>query len=450
MFNDDYYDQLYDMTAEKYKNQGTYPDPKGDYPESFQDFKEPTEEPNQSYGSFSQESNQFNYSSNSNSSQAEYSYGEQTYNHNFNNKEPKNKYVTKSTFIVVTIIVALLCSTIPLGAYILLTKDDNKSTGGITTSNFTLDKATGSDLTIEEIVAKNENAVVEIFTESRSNDFSLDALVTQEAGSGVIVKNNGYIVTNNHVIDGAQKINVRLKNGEEYSAQVIGADPQIDVAVIKINASNLQTAEYGDSSQLSVGQLTVVIGNPLGRLGGTATAGILSALDRQLVIDGTPLTLIQTDASINSGNSGGGMFDDKGRLVGIVVAKSKGANVEGLGFAIPINNVIPVVDDLIKHGKVKGRAMVGVQIGDFTDREKSKIAGYSEPGVYIIQVFSEEAIRAGLLEGDKVVAIEGKNIKDIQHFISKVQSYKIGEEITITIKRGNEKKDIKVVLSEKR
>ncbi|MCR5482109.1 MAG: trypsin-like peptidase domain-containing protein, partial [Clostridia bacterium] len=213
-------------------------------------------------------------------------------------------------------------------------------------TNYDLATATKSDLSIQEVIALAANSVVEITTEQVVNDSWMQQYVSEGAGSGVIISADGYIVTNNHVISGASKISVKLKNGKTYDAEVVGADTQTDVAVIKINESKLTAAVFGDSDKLQVGDLAVAIGNPLGQLGGTATEGIISALDRTLTIEGRQMTLLQTSASVNPGNSGGGLFNGKGQLIGMVVAKSAGSNVEGLGFAIPVNNVKTVANQL--------------------------------------------------------------------------------------------------------
>ena len=166
------------------------------------------------------------------------------------------------------------------------------------------------------------------------------------AGSGVIISADGTIVTNHHVIDGATQIKVRLRNGEEHTASLVGSDQSHDIAVLKISAENLTYATFG-TYELKVGQTVVVIGNPLGKLGGSVTDGIISALDRDISIDGATMRLLQTNASINSGNSGGGMFDLDGRLIGIVNAKSTGTDVEGLGFAIPADVALSVVTEIL-------------------------------------------------------------------------------------------------------
>ena len=205
-------------------------------------------------------------------------------------------------------------------------------------------------LTIPEIAALNSKSVVEIYTESLVTDWFMRQYITEGAGSGVIISLDGYIVTNNHVIEKSTKITVQLNNGEEYDAELIGRDVKTDLAVLKINAKGLKPAKWGDSSELIVGELAVAIGNPLGKLGGTVTEGIISALSREINIDRHVMTLMQTTAAVNPGNSGGGLFNDKGELIGIVNAKFIGSDIEGIGFAIPADLAKEVVERLIKGG----------------------------------------------------------------------------------------------------
>ena len=214
--------------------------------------------------------------------------------------------------------------------------------------------ATSDSLSIPEIAALNSDSVVEIYTEFIVNGWRMTQYVSEGAGSGVVISKNGYIVTNNHVIDSANKITVQLNDGTEYEAELIGKDSRTDIAVIKIDASDLKPAVWGDSDGLVVGELAVAIGNPLGKLGGTVTDGIISALSRDIEIDGHMMNLLQTSAAVNPGNSGGGLFNGKGELIGVVNAKSTGSDIEGIGFAIPANLAKSIADELIKNGKVEG------------------------------------------------------------------------------------------------
>lgn len=319
-------------------------------------------------------------------------------------------------------------------------------------SGYTLEDATGANMTVQEITETAKPSVVEIKTESVTSDAWMQQYVTEGAGSGVIVTGDGYIVTNNHVIEGASKIMVTLADGSEYDAKLIGTDSMTDVAVIKVNAKGLTPATYGNSDQLAVGDLAVAIGNPLGELGGTVTAGIISALDRELVIDGKSMTLLQTDSSINPGNSGGGLFNSDGQLVGIVVAKSSGSDVEGLGFAIPINTAADVAHQLMEGGYVKGQPSTGMtytESGGSSDSFGMFFGGSSATSVYIYSIEGKNAKRAGFKSGDMVYAVDGEVIESFDHLSSIITSHKVGDKITYTIVRDGHTLDITFALEEK-
>lgn len=365
----------------------------------------------------------------------------------FVHKNPN--FITRKVFVI-TIILTLIVSTIlSLGALVLLS--NSSSTGiaskSISSTNYSLEKATGSELSIQEIIARNENSVVEIRTESVATDLWMQQYITQGAGSGVIIDTKGYILTNNHVIEGANKITVKLHNGEEYVAKLIATDPLTDIAVIQIKASNLSVAVLGDSSKLSVGDLAVAIGNPLGQLGGTATTGIISALDRDLTIDGKKMTLLQTDASINPGNSGGGLFNQYGELIGLVVAKSSGSDVEGLGFAIPSNQVKTVASDLIKNGKISNRPIIGINIEDISDAQAAIQRGYQMTGVYVAKVVNSNATKAGFQPGDMIYYVEDTRIDSSATLTSELNKHKVGDKLKVIVVRDNKTVELKVTLS---
>ena len=222
--------------------------------------------------------------------------------------------------------------------------------------------------TIKSVVEQCANSVVEIQTESVTNGSNpFQQYVSSGAGSGVILTQDGYIVTNHHVIEDANSITVRTRSGDEYNASLVGSDEQSDLAVLKIDATGLTPAVLGDSTTLEVGDLAIAIGNPLGELGGSVTSGIISALDREMTIDGQTMTLLQTDAAVNPGNSGGGLFNANGDLIGIVNAKSSGENVEGIGFAIPISTATDIIDELIANGEVTSRPTLGVSLYNVED-----------------------------------------------------------------------------------
>lgn len=219
-----------------------------------------------------------------------------------------------------------------------------------------------------------------------SSSFYGGQRVSQSAGSGVILSADGYIVTNNHVVAGADSIAVRTRDGQSYTARLVGADSDTDLAVLKIEAGDLPPVVLGSSETLVVGETAVAIGNPLGELGGTVTSGIISALSREVTIDNQTMTLLQTNAAINPGNSGGGLFNSKGELIGVVNAKYAKEGVEGLGFAIPIDAAKPVIEQLISQGYVSGRVATGFTPIDLTDEAAAMRYRVSRTGVYVYQV----------------------------------------------------------------
>lgn len=299
-------------------------------------------------------------------------------------------------------------------------------------------------LTVSEIAEKTVDSVVEISTETVTSGNRIRQYVSEGAGSGVIISSDGYIVTNNHVIDGASKITVRLRSGEEYSAKLIGSDSQTDIAVLKISASGLEAAVYGDSDSLTVGELAVAIGNPLGELGGTVTEGIISALNRTITIDGEAMSLLQTSAAINPGNSGGGLFNDQAKLIGIVNAKSSGTDVEGLGFAIPINSVKDVIEQIKEYGYVKGRIDLGVTTVDVSDQATAAMYHVTSQGVYVYAVTSSAYFKAG----DRIISIGGKAVSTKEELNSALEAYKVGDNVTFVVARSNQSVEIKVTLAE--
>lgn len=354
------------------------------------------------------------------------------------NKAPK--YVTTKSFAIVLILAIIVSAAVGAGAYAfaISTFGGTSIDKSVNTTNYNLAKATGSELSIQEIIAKNENSVVAIETESISTDSWLGQYVTQGAGSGVIYSEDGYIITNNHVIDGASSIKVTLYDGTKCDAELVATDSQTDVAVIKIDKTGLTPVTFSDMQSLCVGNLAVAIGNPLGTLSGTATEGIISALEREITIDGKSMSLIQTSASINPGNSGGGLFDGYGNLIGIVVAKSSGSDVEGLGFAIPADNVQKVAKALIENGYVTDRPAAGITLVDLTDSSKAMQYGVSLTGVYIQEVTGKNAKKAGLEAGDLVYYVNDTKITSSAILLKEIQSHKIGDTVTFTIVRDGD------------
>lgn len=364
--------------------------------------------------------------------------------------------LTRRTLALIIALCVVLSGVFGIGSALTVgtlmnSSNSSSGTGSVKTTGYTLEDATGSNLTVQEITEKTKSSVVEIKTESVVSDSWMQQYVTEGAGSGVIITEDGYIVTNNHVIDGASKITVTTADGNEYEAELIGTDSITDVAVLKIDASGLSPATYGNSDQLSVGDLAVAIGNPLGELGGTVTAGIISALDRQLVIDGKTMTLLQTDSSINPGNSGGGLFNGDGQLIGIVVAKSSGSDVEGLGFAIPINTAAEVAQQLMDKGYVSGQPSTGMSYTEAGNQNSidSLLNGGSSSNVYIYSVDGENAKKAGFQKGDMVYAVDGTQITSFNDLSSIVTSHEVGDKLEYTIVRNGQTMDITLELEEK-
>ena len=317
------------------------------------------------------------------------------------------------------------------------------------TSGYTLENATGSNMTIQEITKKAKASVVEIKTEGVMSDSWMQQYVTEGAGSGVIISEDGYIMTNNHVIEGANKITVTTADKNSYDAKLVGTDNINDVAVIKIDASGLTPATYGNSDQLAVGDLAVAIGNPLGELGGTVTAGIISATDRQISIDGKNMSLLQTDSSINPGNSGGGLFNGDGQLIGLVVAKSSGSDVEGLGFVIPINTAADVAQKIINGDYVtEDRPWTGMT---YTEGSSGFdfFFGSSTSSVYIYSVDTDTAKKAGFEAGDLVAEVDGQSIETIDDLTSVISSHKVGDKLTFKVVRNSRELSIDIELQKK-
>ena len=298
-------------------------------------------------------------------------------------------------------------------------------------------------LSVAEVAAKAADSVVEINTETVSSSFYGGQRVSQSAGSGVILSADGYIVTNNHVVAGADSITVRTRDGKSYAANLVGTDPDTDLAVLKIEASGLTPAVLGSSDDLVVGETAVAIGNPLGELGGTVTSGIISALSREVTIDNQTMTLLQTNAAINPGNSGGGLFNSNGGLVGVVNAKYAKEGVEGLGFAIPINTAKPVIEQLISQGYVSGRVDTGFTPIDLTDEATAMQYRVSRTGVYVYEVTTNTD---GFQSGDLLLSIDGKDIDSMSDYNAALQGRSVGDQLAVVVLRGNRQLSLTLTL----
>ena len=277
--------------------------------------------------------------------------------------------------------------------------------------------------------------------------------VESGAGSGVIISSDGYILTCAHVVSGASNITVSIGD-KDYPATLVGEDTTSDIAVVKVDATGLTPATVGDSNDLKVGESVMAVGNPLGELGGTVTSGIVSALNRSVSIQGTSsvntMSLIQMDASVSPGNSGGGLFDMNGELIGIVNAKSSSSDAEGLGFAIPINDAIKVAQDLLENGYVTGRPYMGITYIAVTDAQTAAQLGVNAYGVYVVDVVQGgPADKAGLKAGDRIVSVDGSEVAQKDDLGTIIQNHSAGDTLSITVARDGQMQTVSLTLGEK-
>lgn len=306
-------------------------------------------------------------------------------------------------------------------------------------------------LTPRQIGDKASAAVVAINTTTLAKGIFGNVGTIEGAGSGVLISADGYIVTNNHVIARSNTITVNLPSGKSLQAKVIGTDPTTDLAVIKVDAQNLPYLEMGNSAELHMGDQVVAIGNPLGELEGSLTVGYISATNRTVSVkeeDGTIHTmygLLQTDAAINRGNSGGALIDLRGELIGINSVKTSAVGVEGLGFAIPTNTAKPIVEDLIKYGAVQDRPTLGIT-GLAIRPEMIQEYDYPQ-GVYVRSVQEGSAAeKAGIRKGDIITEVNGQRVASISDINGIKTLLHVGQEISIKIYRAGESLDMTLVL----
>lgn len=300
-------------------------------------------------------------------------------------------------------------------------------------------------------IAETVGPAVVGITNMRGHDFFNNPIVS--SGSGVIFDSeNGYIITNYHVVEGANNIQVTLDEDTHYEAKLIGHDRDSDLAVLQVEADDLPEARLGDSSKLRVGEMAIAIGNPLGKeFARSVTVGVISALDREITVKtaGGEITLqvVQTDAAINPGNSGGALVNSKGEVIGINSVKIASADVEGMGFAIPSNLVKPIIDQLIEKGYVS-RPFIG--IFDFREITPQMSEWYNLPeGIYVGGIVSGgPAAAAGMRPGDVIIEMDGTMIKTFEELQQVLRSHKVGDKVTIVVIRENQRIELNVTLGE--
>ena len=300
-------------------------------------------------------------------------------------------------------------------------------------------------LSLQEIYRRCIGSVVSIVTVTPSGKAS---------GTGIIMSEDGYVITNHHVIESAQAVSVLTSDNQEYAASVVGSDETSDLAVLKVEAEGLQAAEFGDSSVLQVGDSVAAIGDPLGTaLRGTMTDGIISAINRDLTVNDRTMSLIQTNAALNNGNSGGPLINCYGQVIGINTMKmsnfySLSTTVEGIGFAIPIDTAKPIIDELIEKGYVSGRPAIGID-GE-TLPATYRIYYRLPQGIYVMRVYrNSDAAAKGVSEGDIITAINGVSVTTMEQLNRVKNQFTAGQTITLTIYRGGVSSDVEIILMDR-
>ena len=374
-------------------------------------------------------------------------------------QKTKTEKNLKNEFILKFVIIAILISTAfgMTGAYLF---NYYFGAGIIHRGNVVINTVEKTENTITEglnensvpvVVEKTKNSVVAITTSTLANSPIMGQYVTEGAGSGVIISEDGYIFTNTHVVQNTNNIMVRLFNNKEYKATIVGEDVASDLTVIKIDVEGLTPAKFGLSDDLIVGQTVIAIGNPLGELGGTVTSGIISAKDRELTINSQSMTLLQFSAAVNPGNSGGGLFNLDGELVGVVNAKTSGSEVEGLGFAIPSTYALDIIAQLVETGKVSGRPQLGVTIVEVQNMNEiytfvnDEIYPFLDStGLYIV-----DSVSPHLFLGDKIIAIDGASMNTMDDVKKCIDKKAVGDKVEITISRNKKIVTLEIELTEK-
>ena len=305
-----------------------------------------------------------------------------------------------------------------------------------------------TQMSMSEVYASNVNSVVSINVSSTSTNYFGQTVETAASGTGFFITQDGYILTNHHVISGASSVKVTLYNGETYDATVIGSDEDYDIAVIKIDVTGATPVVLGDSSKVAIGESVAAVGNPLGELTFSMSEGIVSCVNRAINVDGTPFNMIQVDCSINPGNSGGPLFNEYGEVVGIVSAKYSSyasQSVEGLGFAIPINDVAAMIQDIMTNGYVTDKAYMGITPQTMTAQMAQQYRYDVTKGVFIYSVEDGSAAdKAGLKMGDVIMKIDGTDVDSYQDLVALKKKYSAGDESTFTIYRDGKQQEVSV------
>ena len=370
----------------------------------------------------------------------------------------KKKRSRKGWYIaLVCVMAAIMLASTTVTVFVLASNAGSQTHGnalfqGDTNSSFDYQQLTDGERESKstiEIAAQVGPSVVGITTKYTYRSFFGQAYEQSGSGSGIIISDDGYIATNFHVIENANAVSVTLNTGEDFGATVVGFDAETDLALLKISASGLTEATLGRSDALQVGELAVAIGNPLGQeLAGTVTVGVISAVNRSIASDnGKTMTLIQTDAAINPGNSGGALVNAYGEVIGINSMKFSGSDVEGIGFAIPMDIAKPILTELMTNGYVSGRPLIGISLREITP----EIAAINDipAGVQVAYVSEGGAAeKAGIKQGDTIVSVDGKLVETTKDVSDIRDQHKAGDTIKVVVNRDGQTLSFDVVLQE--
>jgi len=383
------------------------------------------------------------------------------YSERIRQKQNNKRIIAACAAIVLALNIGVMASGIYIGRNMANNNSQNSANNILTQQQIIADNPTagaslpapppGYALSAREIAAKAGPSVVGVASVvERRGMFTTTGI---SSGSGIILNNEGYIATNDHVIEGAREIMVTLNTGVEIPARLVGRDPRSDLAVLKVDTSEeLHPAAIGDSARVEVGDLAIAIGNPLGQeFAGTVTQGVISAVNRTITVQGRVFNLIQTDAAINVGNSGGALVNHYGQIVGINTLKLSAGGVEGMGFAIPISTAMPIIADLIAHGYVQGRPVIGIS-GRVINSARAQQQGLV-PGIQVMEVLENSGARnAGIRRGDIIISINGTTVANVDELNRALEQHSAGDVVTLEVFRyaTGRTENIEVRLGEER
>ena len=377
----------------------------------------------------------------------------------------KKKKLSAGKIIAIALACALLGGCLGVGATLLLRNNTENQTPSTGTTMYVGERQTekvntartdtSEKLTPREVYAQNVNSTVGITTSITTNYWGYQT-TSAASGSGFILTEDGYILTNYHVIENSSSVQVTTYDNTSYSASIVGYDESNDIAVLKIDATGLTPVVLGSSDDLYVGDEVMAIGNPLGELTFSLTTGVVSALDRPVTLStGTTMNLIQTDCAINSGNSGGPLFNNHGEVIGIVSAKyssasssSSSTSVEGLGFAIPMDDVADMVSQLVSNGYVSGQPILGVSVNRNEISQEAQAYGVPAGAEILVVTPGLCGEEAGLQAGDIVTQINDTTVSNGSDLINAVANYSPGDTVTLTVYRNGETLTLQVTLDE--